>query len=77
MESSLREYVREQITDYSDNVRKYFESLAAVAENTSLDDANNPDQIIKRMAAVDENLQKAIEHSKVIYINLLYSIFLY
>ncbi|KAI9363779.1 vitamin-D-receptor interacting mediator subunit 4-domain-containing protein [Pilaira anomala] len=62
MESSLREYVREQITAYSDNVKKYFESLSLVAEQATIDEANNPEQILKQMAAVDGNLQKAIEH---------------
>lgn len=64
MESSLREYVREQITGYADNVKKYFEALALVAEQPIADETNNPDQILKQMAAVDQNLQKAVEHSK-------------
>ncbi|GAA5804584.1 vitamin-D-receptor interacting mediator subunit 4-domain-containing protein [Helicostylum pulchrum] len=62
MESSLREYVREQITGYADNVKKYFEALALVAEQPIADETNNPDQILKQMAAVDQNLQKAVEH---------------
>lgn len=68
MESSLREYVREQITGYADNVKKYFEALALVAEQPIVDEANNPNQILKQMAAVDQNLQKAVEHSKYFYL---------
>lgn len=74
MESSLREYVREQITAYSDNVKKYFESLALVAEQATMDEANNPEQILKQMAAVDGNLQKAIEHSKCLYFKITLSV---
>lgn len=66
MESSLREYVREQISEYAGYVKKYFEALAAVAEHPTIDAANSPEQIIEQMAAVDDNLQKAIEHSKVL-----------
>lgn len=64
MESSLREHVRAQITDYAENVKKYFEALALVAENATLDEANKPEQIIKRMAVADDNLQKSVELSK-------------
>ena len=65
MESSLREYVCDQITDYAEHVKRYFDALALVAENaTQLDQTNQPETIIKEMATVDDNLQKAIEHSK-------------
>ncbi|KAI9480421.1 MAG: vitamin-D-receptor interacting mediator subunit 4-domain-containing protein [Benjaminiella poitrasii] len=60
MESSLREQVREHITEFSDNVRKYFLSLSSVAENATAD--SNPEQIVKHMALIDEKLQKAVEH---------------
>ncbi|CAO3655915.1 unnamed protein product [Mucor hiemalis] len=66
MESSLREHVRAQITDYADNVKKYFEALAQVAENATLDEANKPEQIIKRMAVADDNLQNQLNLSKAI-----------
>lgn len=66
MESSLREYVCEQITDYSDQVKKYFDALAIVAESASTsEESNYPEQIIQQMAVVDQNLQRAVEHSKV------------
>jgi hypothetical protein len=64
MESSLREQVRQHITEYSDNVKKYFVSLSTVAENGTLDKTNSPEYIIKQMASIDEKLQKAVEHSK-------------
>lgn len=64
MESSLREQVREQITEYSDLVKKYFAALSAVAEGTVIDADSRPEQVIRKMALVDEKLQKAVEHSK-------------
>lgn len=65
MESSLREYVCEQITGYSDNVKKYFDSLAVVAETATNEETGYPQNIIQQMAQVDQNLQRAVEHSKV------------
>jgi hypothetical protein len=67
MDSSLREYVRQQISEYAVNVKKYFDALAAVAEHATIDEASSPEQIIKQMAVVDDNLQKAVEHSNVFY----------
>lgn len=64
MQSSLREQVRDHITEYSDNVKKYFTSLSAVAENVTLDKTNIPEYIIKQLASTDEKLQKAIERNK-------------
>lgn len=69
MESSLREYVCEQITGYSDNVKKYFDSLAIVAETATNEESSYPEEIIQQMALVDQNLQRAVEHSKVIKYN--------
>lgn len=66
MESSLREYVCEQITGYSDHVKKYFDSLALVAESATSEESNYPQEIIQQMAVVDQNLQRAVEHSKVV-----------
>ncbi|KAI8636588.1 vitamin-D-receptor interacting mediator subunit 4-domain-containing protein [Parasitella parasitica] len=62
MESSLREQVREHITEYSELVQNYFTALSLVAENNIVDSVNGPDQIIKKMANVDDKLQKAVEH---------------
>jgi hypothetical protein len=63
---SLRDQVNEQLTDYAEIVKKYFIGLSSVAENTTVDPTNNPDTLISRMAAVDENLQKAVDHSNII-----------
>lgn len=64
METSLREQVREHITEYSELVKNYFTALSSVAENNAVDSVNGPDQIFKKMAFVDDKLQKAVEHSK-------------
>lgn len=64
MQSSLREQVHEHITEYSDNVKKYFAALSAVAENVALDPTNSPEYIIKQMSNIDGKLQKAVEHSR-------------
>ncbi|KAI7904953.1 vitamin-D-receptor interacting mediator subunit 4-domain-containing protein [Cokeromyces recurvatus] len=62
MESSLRDQVREYITEFSDNVRKYFLSLSAIAENATIDKSNSPKQIVEQMAIIDKKLQEAVKH---------------
>lgn len=64
MESSLREQVHKLINEYSDNVKKYFLALSAVAESNTVDKSQDTKQIIKQMALIDRKLQQAIELSK-------------
>ncbi|KAI8876051.1 hypothetical protein K501DRAFT_338334 [Backusella circina FSU 941] len=59
---SLRDQVNDQLTEYAEIVKKYFIGLSSVAENTTVDPTNNPEILLARMAAVDENLQKAVDH---------------
>lgn len=64
MESSLREQVHDLINEYSDNVKKYFLALSAVAESNTVDKSRDTKQIIKQMALIDKKLQQAVELSK-------------
>ncbi|KAG0174240.1 hypothetical protein DFQ28_002843 [Apophysomyces sp. BC1034] len=57
MASSLRDQVNQLLTEYADLVRRYFQSLSAVAENAPVED--NLESLVERIAALDAQLQVA------------------
>lgn len=66
METSLRDRVDSLLTEYSQLTRQFFQSLTAIAENTSTTTdplQQAPDQLVKRITDVDARLQSALEES--------------
>ncbi|CDH49544.1 predicted protein [Lichtheimia corymbifera JMRC:FSU:9682] len=64
METSLRDRVDSLLTEYSQLTRQFFQSLTAIAENTSTTTdplQQAPDQLVKRITDVDARLQSALE----------------
>lgn len=64
MQHSTRDQVNTYLTEYADLVKKYFASLSTVADHSISEEANSPEQLIKQIITIDDNLQKAVEHSK-------------
>ncbi|KAI9495789.1 vitamin-D-receptor interacting mediator subunit 4-domain-containing protein [Zychaea mexicana] len=58
MALSLRDQVGNLLTEYSELTRKFFQSLTAIAENST---ASDPDLLVKRIIEVDNRLQSALE----------------
>ncbi|KAG1457010.1 hypothetical protein G6F46_007869 [Rhizopus delemar] len=62
MQHSTRDQVNTYLTEYADLVKKYFASLSTVADHSISEEANSPEQFIKQIITIDDNLQKAVEH---------------
>lgn len=64
MQHSMRDQVNACLTEYADLIKKYFAFLSTAADHVTLDEANNPEHIIKEIVALEDKLQKSVEQSK-------------
>lgn len=60
----MRDQVNACLTEYADLIKKYFAFLSTAADHVTLDEANNPEHIIKEIVALEDKLQKSVEQSK-------------
>ncbi|CAO3661449.1 unnamed protein product [Rhizopus microsporus] len=61
MQHSMRDQVNACLTEYADLIKKYFAFLSTAADHVTLDEANNPEHIIKEIVALEDKLQKSVE----------------
>lgn len=64
MQNSTRDQTNAYLTEYAELMKKYFETLSTVADHNSEETGYTPEQLIKQIIVTDNNLQKAVEHSK-------------